>query len=143
MIADPKRAVAEGWIKLAINSKIQQSGIDVTLRKFWNLFPENMYTDSLILRQRCSYGFECYEYIRVPRNYCALLIVRSSLNRQGAFITTGLYDNGFKGFIGGTIHVMGSAVRVRPLDRIGQIYFMKCEHEAQYDGQYQDKKGEQ
>ena len=39
-------------------------------------------------------------FVTVPAGLAAFLIVRSTLNRNGIFITSGLYDQGFSNNIG-------------------------------------------
>lgn len=139
MIADPTKAVRDGWIQLCPHSKVQQSGIDVCIESVKDI----RYGHSISLPYELNYGrpyeFICHELIRVPNNYVALLIVRSTFNRQGAFITTGLYDNGFAGKVGGVLHIMARSIFLDENQRIGQVIFMQSESLAQYDGQYQTR----
>lgn len=148
MLASPQRAIDEGWIKCSKYSQKQQSGVDVSIEKLTRLsVDENssdiVHTDidfdTAILIKPGIYTFLCNEYVKIPQDYAALLIVRSSLNRRGTFITTGLYDNGFENFIGGTLRV-GLPILLSKNERIAQIIFMKSEAVAQYEGQYQGGK---
>jgi len=138
MVIDPNRAVREGWLTMSPYSKIQQSGIDVSVAKIRNLNSQSRdFYDGILLLSGQSYEFECHEYIKVPKDCIALVVVRSTFNRQGAFITTGLYDNGFSNFIGGVIHNMIRPIEIKANERIAQVVFYQCEHSAQYNGQYQ------
>ena len=92
MIADPHKAVQLNWITMSAESKIQQCGIDVTLKRIQKIDQfgnEDFLTAPFQLDGNSAYDFVCNEYVSVPNDCCALLIVRSSLNRKGAFITTG------------------------------------------------------
>ena len=146
MIVDPNLMALTGVVRISEFSKIQQSGIDVSLKsikKIIGIGPEKpIYAevsgDSGLfeLEGHSAYDFECNEYIEVPNDMVALLIVRSTYNRKGAFITTGLYDNGFKNFIGGVIHTtIPFSIPIN--ERIAQIVLIRSEHFAQYEGQYQ------
>jgi len=139
MVINPQRAINEGWVKLCEYSKVQQSGIDITLKNIKSLDGTLSWTDEKFFLSKGHYDFECNEYVKVPQNCIALLIIRSSFNRKGAFITTGLYDNGFENFIGGVIH-LALPLEIKKNERIAQIVFMQTEHKAQYCGQYQKKR---
>ena len=147
MIVDPYQIVNDKALLLASGSKVQQSGIDVTIKsikEIWHSTPtEIQYSQEIslpsTLLEKRAFDFTCHEFVEVPKNMVALLFIRSTYNRRGAFITTGLYDNGFKNFIGGVLHTMAPLILEKDA-RIGQIVFFKTEHTAQYDGSYQYKK---
>lgn len=146
MMARPQDAVDKKWVTLSRYSKIQQSGIDVAIKSLSKL----IWVDGKVLKvpvylpqtldSNSVYDFECHEYVKVPKDHVALLIVRSSYNRQGAFITTGLYDNGFKNYIGGILRT-SLPLWLERNERIAQIVFMRSNAVAQYNGKYQDGKG--
>jgi deoxycytidine triphosphate deaminase len=81
------------------------------------------------------YQFETQHHIKVPEGYAGYLIPRSSLNRNGLFVMSGLYDSGFENSIGGTLYVMGNAVIERN-SRIAQFVMVKAETAHLYNGQY-------
>lgn len=147
MIIDPFRIVNSKVLLLAEGSKIQQSGIDVTIKRIREVSSSTkddiFYEDNIelpkILKANTAYDFECNEYVKVPANAIALLIIRSTFNRRGAFITTGLYDNQFENFIGGILHTT-LPIAIDKNERIGQIVFFQTEHTAKYEGQYNAKK---
>lgn len=140
MIIDPKKIINNGNLKPCEHTKIQQSGIDVTISKASLIIQAGYYSISLpyTLWPNSSYTFECNEYVIVPDNAVAMLFIRSTFNRKGAFITTGLYDNGFKGYIGGVIHTR-TPMPILQNERIAQIVFMQSESMELYNGIYQDK----
>lgn len=78
------------------------------------------------------------EWVKVPKNMCACIICRSSLNRCGSFITTGLYDSGFNNKIGAILRV-ARPIQIERGARIATIYFMTAAAMKQYTGQYQGK----
>jgi len=91
----------------------------------WNLIPG-------------AYSVVFNEWVKVPKNMCANIICRSSLNRCGSFITTGLYDSGFDNRIGAILRVSHS-IQIERNARIATIYFMMASAMGQYKGQYQGK----
>ena len=64
------------------------------------------------------------------------VITRSSLNRNGCFITSGLYDSGYSGVMAGVLHVNNGPVRIKRGTRVGQFLLFKAEALNQYDGDY-------
>mgnify|MGYP005689038565 FL=1 len=64
------------------------------------------------------------------------VITRSSLNRNGCFITSGLYDSGYEGVMAGVLHVNNGPMMLKPGTRVGQFLLFKAEALNQYDGDY-------
>jgi deoxycytidine triphosphate deaminase len=64
------------------------------------------------------------------------VITRSSLNRNGCFITSGLYDSGYEGVMAGVLHVNSGPIRIKRGTRVGQFLLFKAEALNQYDGDY-------
>lgn len=67
------------------------------------------------------------------------VITRSTLNRNGIFLTSGLYDSGYKGVMAGVIHITGNQLtktRIKKGTRIGQFLLFKAEAVKTYDGDY-------
>lgn len=82
-------------------------------------------------------------YVEVPEGVAALLIVRSTFNRGGNFVTSGLYDSGFKGNIGAALHNNGNTnAFVGKGTRVGQIIFVSSESVGSYTGGYNIELGE-
>ena len=74
-------------------------------------------------------------YVEVPEGVAAQLIIRSTFNRNGLFLTSGLYDSGFKGHIGFMLHnVMEGVAFVAKGTRVGQIIFVASENAGVYAG---------
>ena len=66
--------------------------------------------------------------ITIGHGEAGWVIPRSTLNRNGVFLTSGLYDSGYKG-------VMAS-VRIAKGTRIGQYLNFQAETLSMYDGDY-------
>jgi deoxycytidine triphosphate deaminase len=82
-------------------------------------------------------------FVEVPEGVAALLIVRSTFNRNGLFITSGLYDQKFVGNIGFALHNRSGIAFIAPGTRIGQVIFVKSENSGiMYTGNYNTKEGQ-
>jgi len=64
------------------------------------------------------------------------LVIRSSFNRNGVFITSGVYDTGYSGNVGGALHVTTGPIRVKQGTRIAQFVLFEAEALKMYDGDY-------
>lgn len=74
--------------------------------------------------------------ISIGDDEAGLVITRSSLNRNGCFITSGLYDSGYEGVMAGVLHVNNGPMMLKPGTRVGQFILFKAEALNQYDGDY-------
>lgn len=74
----------------------------------------------------------------LPDDVCALIIVRSSLNRIGGTINTGNYDSGYQGLIGGTLTSRAGTIFIQHYTRIAQIMFYQAVSDKLYNGVYQN-----
>lgn len=88
----------------------------------------------------------CYDalsnmYVEVPDGAACMLIVRSSFGRNGLFITSGLYDSGFKGHIGFVLHNNSGPAYIASGTRIGQIMFIESNNALRYAGQWNHEAG--
>jgi len=169
MIISPIKAIEEGWIVGNITDEmIQPNGIDFTLNKLYQLDPyPSPFMLSLTSKQHTAwhdynpdnavtigdvtearwhikknehYDFQSDLRVTLPRDVTALLIIRSTLARNGMFITSGLYDSGFDGQIGGQLRSGNVPGFISVGARIGQIVFMESQSSKSYSGSYQSKK---
>lgn len=74
--------------------------------------------------------------INVGENEAGWVITRSTLNRNGCFITSGLYDSGYHGVMAGVLHVTIGHARIKQGTRIGQYLSFDSEALQMYDGDY-------
>lgn len=74
--------------------------------------------------------------INVGENEAGWVITRSTLNRNGCFITSGLYDSGYHGVMAGVLHVSIGPARIKKGTRIGQYLSFDSESLSSYDGDY-------
>ena len=78
--------------------------------------------------------------VNVGRNEAGFVITRSTLNRNGLFLTSGLYDTGYKGVMAGMLHVNIGPARIKKGTRIGQYLNFEAESIKVYDGSYGEGK---
>jgi deoxycytidine triphosphate deaminase len=83
------------------------------------------------------------EGCNIPSNRVALIRQRSSLMRNGAIITSSIFDPGFKTPNIGTYMVVLETIFIEQDARVAQVYFHECEPvalEQLYNGQWQNDK---
>lgn len=83
-----------------------------------------------------TYEFATQHDIVVPEGKAGWIVPRSTLNRNGVYITSGLYDSGFNNNIGGVLHVTTHTAYIGVNTRIGQFILADAETVALYDGDY-------
>lgn len=74
--------------------------------------------------------------ITIGQNEAGWVITRSTLNRNGVFITSGLYDSGYSGVMAGCMHVTCGPARIKKGTRVGQFLLFDAEMLHMYDGDY-------
>lgn len=83
-----------------------------------------------------SYEVIMENIINVAEGEAGFVITRSTLNRNGVFITSGLYDSGYNGVMAGVMHVNCGLMKIKPGTRIGQYLCFEAESLHKYDGDY-------
>lgn len=171
MFINPKHALAEGWVKFPewMSEEFQQKCIQPNALDFTvdHMFSIDSTTEFKIsesakhMRDQDKEGtlvfpdgefwrlaVGCYDamsdfYVTVPDGVAAHLITRSTFNRNGVFIQSGLYDSGFKGNCGFVIYNMGGVTEIAPATRIGQLVFTTSEDSGKlYAGGYNTEAGQ-
>lgn len=166
MLISPVKAIESGWVSGEYEpSDVSPNGIDFRLQRLFSPDPKS--TNSFIIRKddskqhrvytevlpyhidtqdlfgwrlnsNNSYDFTSNLSVRLPNNVAALIIQRSTLNRNSMMITSGLWDSGFKGNVSGQLRNNASQEAYIEKDvRIGQIIFMEAQSAYAYHGQYQ------
>lgn len=74
--------------------------------------------------------------IEVGPNEAGWVITRSTFNRNGVFLTSGLYDTGYNGIMAAMMHVTCGPLRIRRDTRIGQYICFEAESLSNYSGSY-------
>lgn len=144
---------------------VQQNGIDITLDLLHSLSIEKLgilsetervykplttikpfnwvNVDELHFKieHNVVYDWSSLFSLDIPENVCAILIVRSSLNRIGGTVNAGNYDSGYRGLIGGSLTSRAGDILIAPATRIAQIMFYKTDSASLYNGAYQQNDG--
>ena len=83
-----------------------------------------------------SYEVVMENVITVGDGEAGWVITRSTLNRNGVFLTSGLYDSGYHGVMAGVMHINVGPIRIRQGTRIGQYLNFNAEALHKYEGSY-------
>lgn len=167
MFINPKIAIQEGWITGITDEaiQVQPNAIDFSLDKLYTINADNIFSisehgkqmrggniveptldrrtniDYWRLAPHTSYDGTSNIFVKVPEGVAAYLIIRSTFNRNGVFITSGLYDSGFEGNIGFAIHNNSGVACIGTGTRIGQIIFVESQNASMYAGGYNHTDG--
>lgn len=153
MIINPKKIIGEGIVKnFDEKEALQPNSIDLRIKSVREIRNggslrllgkdiksqslEYSYEDIWEFERGKAYDVEFEEFVEVPESMMAFVTHRSSLNRIGAHITSGIYDSGFKNYIGAIMRC-DADITIQKGTRIATIYFMKAESDHKYNGQYQ------
>jgi deoxycytidine triphosphate deaminase len=132
---------------------IQPNAIDLRLGKIFKINNNDFIIDEEQKIHRCSeevtlnedgyfhlepgsYEVIMENIINVAEGEAGFVITRSTLNRNGVFITSGLYDSGYNGVMAGVMHINCGLMKIKPGTRIGQYLCFKAESLHKYDGDY-------
>lgn len=169
MFINPRIAIEKGWIKGEINDKhIQPNAIDFAVEELYKvdtnddfIITENgkqmrrtvaMVEEELIhskfgpetgwwLAHQGLYDASSSFYVDLPEGVAAMLVVRSTLSRNGLTISSGLYDSGFQGAVACSIHNRLGSAFIGKGTRIGQIIFVASDSAGMYAGGYNHEQG--
>ena len=87
-----------------------------------------------------TYEVSFENMVKVGGDEAGIVITRSTLNRNGLFLTSGLYDSGYgndgNGVMAACLHVEGGPAYIKKGTRIGQYVTWKAEALSSYDGDY-------
>lgn len=136
--------------------QIQPNAIDLRLDRVWrfksnsNVFVINEREKTHALKTEMFTDGITNEWILVPGTYevqfqgtisigadeAGWVITRSTLNRNGVFITSGLYDSKYTGPMAGVLHVSAVPMRIERGTRVGQFMLYKAQALHAYNGSY-------
>ena len=88
------------------------------------------------LQSGCTYEVVMENIIHVGSDEAGWVITRSTLNRNGIFITSGLYDSGYHGVMAGAMHVCNGPAKIKKGTRVAQFLLFKAEALSEYNGSY-------
>lgn len=106
---------------------------DKTHRGSIELQPDN---DGWYTLREGHYEVVMENIINVGEGEAGWVITRSTLNRNGVFLTSGLYDSGYHGVMAGVMHVSVGPMKIQRGTRIGQYLSFNAEALHKYDGSY-------
>jgi len=86
--------------------------------------------------QEGTYEVVMENIVTVGADEAGWVVTRSTLNRNGVFITSGLYDSGYYGVMAGAMHVRGGPLRIKKGTRVAQFLLFKAEALTLYNGSY-------
>lgn len=132
---------------------VQPNAVDLRLGKIFRINPELFQISNDEKRHRGTeemkpdhlgyYTLEPGHYevvmeniINVGENEAGWVITRSTLNRNGCFLTSGLYDSMYHGIMAGVLHVTIATARIKQGTRIGQYLSFNAEMLHAYNGAY-------
>lgn len=92
--------------------------------------------DGYYVLQEGHYEVVMENVIEVGDGEAGWVITRSTLNRNGVFLTSGLYDSGYHGVMAACMHVSCGPMRIKPGTRIGQYISFDSEALSKYEGSY-------
>lgn len=168
MFINPKTAIENGWVTgiSSVDVQVQPNAIDFTLDK---LFTINNMTFVVGEDHKQMRGGEPLEattawngtetreywrlnpnsvhdgmsnmYVNLPEGVAAMLIIRSTFNRNGLFLTSGLYDSGYVGHLGFAVHNRGGIALIEPHTRVGQVIFVSSDSAGLYAGGWNHERG--
>ncbi len=92
--------------------------------------------DNYLLLSPGHYEVVMENIINVGANEAGWVITRSTLNRNGVFLTSGLYDSGYNGAMAAVMHVTCGMMKIMPGTRIGQYISFDAEMLHKYNGSY-------
>lgn len=132
---------------------IQPNAVDLKLDKIFTLSDETFVIDEEqkihrskreVLHNTLGYwnlrpGF--YEIVfenkvTVGHDEAGLVITRSTLNRNGVFITTGVFDSKYSGNMSAGLHITSGNMVIKKGTRVAQYVSFKSESLKEYDGDY-------
>jgi deoxycytidine triphosphate deaminase len=93
-------------------------------------------TDGYFVLYEGHYEIIMENEIVVAPGEAGFVITRSTLNRNGCFLTSGLYDTGYAGVMAAVLHVNVGRMLIKPGTRVGQYLCFEAESLSLYDGDY-------
>lgn len=153
-IINPK-VVLDKYLKGAPEHLIAQNGIDLPMAKLYRLdhtttgqvngkvrkFPKRLEMipiDGEYILYPGFYEFTTDIEVSIPTQAAGLIIPRSSLLRNGIFVTSGVWDSGFSGKLSGFLNNTTCLVALGVHERVGQFLMFSAEAHQLYNGFYQN-----
>jgi deoxycytidine triphosphate deaminase len=168
MFINPKQAISKGWLRNVDEKFIQPNAIDIPVTELYEVNSETvfeLYSNKKQHRKRTKvklqnngpptgvpipdmwtiankvYDWTSEVYVEVPEGYVGWLHTRSTLNRNGLLVHSGLYDSGFKGHVCGMLYNNGGEAKLQPGACFAQFIIASSDSEGTYSGGYNVEEG--
>ena len=133
---------------------IQPNAVDLRVEKFLKILPTPFKmsqdntktlrkTEEVIPDENGYFHLDVGDYevvaendVSVGEDEAGLIIVRSSYNRSGLFLSSGVFDSGYNGKVIFVLHNEVGPAEIQKGSRIGQYLSWKAESLKQYNGSY-------
>lgn len=118
--------IGEGPFEITDDYKVHRAGsteMEVDQHGMWVLQPGR-------------YEVVMDNIITIGEGESGFVITRSTLNRNGVYLTSGLYDSGYHGPMAAVMHVHCGVMKIAKGTRIGQMVMFESETSHLYDGTY-------
>lgn len=134
---------------------IQPNAVDITLAKVFVMSGQLILSEDkrvqrdmtqvfhdprgmFVIEPGHAYQIEFEQTINVAEGEAGFIIGRSTLVRNGLFITSGLYDSGYNGTFGAVLHNFGDTALIAKGTRVAQFLSVAAETLHLYEGIYND-----
>ena len=159
MLIDPKKAISEGWITGVVDNP-SPNAIDFTVDRMFSIdHTKPFHLGKCNKQMRGGTELETVDgqwsinpgeivdclsdmYVSLPVGVAALLVIRSTLARNGILLHSGLYDSMFQGHIGAILHNRSGPATIERGAAIGQIIFVPSDSTNEYLGGYNHEAGD-
>jgi deoxycytidine triphosphate deaminase len=170
MFINPKTAIQEGWVTFpawmteAQRAKcIQPNALDITADRIFEIVPgavpahlseetKSFHTLAELIPDEhgfvtlyggCSYDVMSDFYVNVPDVAAGTLTIRSTANRAGMALNSGIWDSGFTGNLGFVMHnrIGCGRFKLKLHTRVCQLAFMSSDSAGTYAGGYNHAAG--
>lgn len=121
-------------------SKINGGRIGVTDNNIMRYEEVVENTDGSIYLEPGVYSLTFHQSIKLDGNHAGFVVHRSSLQRVGAIISSGVFDPGFECEEIGATMFLHNRVIIEKGARVAQLLIHECQESELYNGSYQGKK---
>ena len=133
---------------------IQPNTIDLRIDKVWRIGAGPMHMDekkkdhrkriaqtvdkdgNFVLEHGACYEIQSKQHVDIAEGEIAILLGRSTFNRNGVLIVSSIYDSGFKDFAGATMYNIGGETTVKPKTRFAHLIIAEADTLHKYEGDY-------
>ena len=167
MFINPITAIKDGWMTGVLEEHVEPNAVDIRLEKIWKVDEQTefaLYQHDKDHRNRTEvemsraytpdrghhevwnlekgiYDFMSPAYVEMPEGTVGWLVTRSTLNRNGVFVLSGLYDSGYKGHINGMLYNRGGPMVMEKMSRVAQFIVGSSDSFGTYSGGYNTEEG--